>query len=347
MPRAQGGSPKPPTKPTRLPCRFKNIDQGKNHFMSNVNPYELTQSGAMHLQDGDVHQALKDLVVANDAMRRIMEADPSVGNRNFYGITCLNLGSVYQMMQDFESFRDCARTGTNYLEGVLEEQVGLETLFYLASVYLQLGQADEIEENYESAETWYKKAIERQIQVTEQDLDPEASQYAKQTLSQEFLILTGLYQKMQNEEKYLETLERTVDLKMAVAQEFDHPYDWADAAMGEETLAGVIAQKEPVRAEQLFRNAVAILEKQTEIEEDIGDVLIEVYRDFSVFLQQQGRQTEALEYFGKAEQLAATRPASMDAEVGGIIEQALDADGMPLQKADDIRAQLFPDDDEQ
>ena len=315
--------------------------------MSNVNPYELTQSGAMHLQDGDVHQALKDLVVANDAMRKIMEADPSVGNRNFYGITCLNLGSVYQMMQDFESFRDCARTGTNYLEGVLEEQVGLETLFYLASVYLQLGQADEIEENYESAETWYKKAIERQIQVTEQDLDPEASQYAKQTLSQEFLILTGLYQKMQNEEKYLETLERTVDLKMAVAQEFGHPYDWADAAMGEETLASVIAQKEPVRAEQLFRDAVAILEKQTEIEEDIGDVLIQVYKDFSVFLQQQGRQTEALEFFGKAEQLAATRPASMDAEVGGIIEQALDADGMPLQKADDIRAQLFPDDDEQ
>lgn len=315
--------------------------------MSNVNPYELTQSGAMHLQDGDVHQALKDLVVANDAMRKIMDADPSAGNRNFYGITCLNLGSVYQMMQDFESFRDCARTGTNYLEGVLEEQVGLETLFYLASVYLQLGQADEIEENYESAETWYKKAIERQIQVTEQDLDPEASQYAKQTLSQEFLILTGLYQKMQNEEKYLETLERTVDLKMAVAQEFDHPYDWADAAMGEETLAGVIAPREPARAEQLFRDAVAILEKQTGIEEDIGDVLIEVYRDFSVFLQQQGRQTEALEYFGKAEQLAATRPASMDAEVGGIIEQALDADGMPLQKADDIRAQLFPDDDEQ
>ena len=301
----------------------------------------------MHLQDGDVHQALKDLVVANDAMRRIMEADPSVGNRNFYGITCLNLGSVYQMMQDFESFRDCARTGTNYLEGVLEEQVGLETLFYLASVYLQLGQADEIEENYASAETWYKKAIERQIQVTEQDLDPEASQYAKQTLSQEFLILTGLYQKMQNEEKYLETLERTVDLKMAVAQEFDHPYDWADAAMGEETLASVIAQKEPVRAEQLFRDAVAILEKQTEKEEDIGDVLIQVYRDFSVFLQQQDRQTEALEFFGKAEQLAATRPASMDAEVGGIIEQALDSDGMPLQEADDIRAQLFPDDDEQ
>ena len=315
--------------------------------MSNVNPYELTQSGAMHLQDGDVHQALKDLVVANDAMRKIMEADPSVGNRNFYGITCLNLGSVYQMMQDFESFRDCARTGTNYLEGVLEEQVGLETLFYLASVYLQLGQADEIEENYESAETWYKKAIERQIQVTEQDLDPEASQYAKQTLSQEFLILTGLYQKMQNEEKYLETLERTVDLKMAVAQEFDHPYDWADAAMGEETLAGVIAPREPARAEQLFRDAVAILEKQAEKEEDIGDVLIQVYKDFSVFLQQQGRQTEALEFFGKAEQLAATRPASMDAEVGGIIEQALDADGMPLQKADDIRAQLFPDDDEQ
>ena len=301
----------------------------------------------MHLQDGDVHQALKDLVVANDAMRRIMEADPSVGNRNFYGITCLNLGSVYQMMQDFESFRDCARTGTNYLAGVLEEQVGLETLFYLASVYLQLGQADEIEENYESAEAWYKKAIERQIQVTEQDLDPEASQYAKQTLSQEFLILTGLYQKMQYEEKYLETLEHTVELKIAIAQEFDHPYDWADAAMGEETLASVIAQKEPARAEQLFRDAVAILEKQTETEEDIGDVLIQVYRDFSVFLQQQDRQTEALEFFGKAEQLAATRPASMDAEVGGIIEQALDSDGMPLQEADDIRAQLFPDDDEQ
>ncbi|MBQ8924754.1 MAG: hypothetical protein IJ051_00650 [Clostridia bacterium] len=316
--------------------------------MSNhANPYELTQSGAMHMQDGDIHQALKDLVVANDAMRKIMEADPSVGNRNFYGITCLNLGSVYQMMQDFESFRDCARTGTNYLEGVLEEKESLDTLFYLASVYLQLGQADEIEENYESAENWYKKAIERQIRVTEQDLDTEASQYAKQTLSQEFLILTGLYQKMQNEEKYLETLERTVDMKLAIAQEFDHPYDWADAAMGEETLAGVIAQKEPARAEHLFRDAVAILEKQVEKEEDIGDVLIQVYKDFSVFLQQQGRQTEALQYFGKAEQLAATRPASMDAEVGSIIEQALDSDGMPLQAADDLRAQMFPDDDEQ
>ena len=316
--------------------------------MSNhANPYELTQSGAMHMQDGDIHQALKDLVVANDAMRKIMEADPSVGNRNFYGITCLNLGSVYQMMQDFESFRDCARTGTNYLEGVLEEKESLDTLFYLASVYLQLGQADEIEENYESAETWYKKAIERQIRVTEQDLDTEASQYAKQTLSQEFLILTGLYQKMQNDEKYLETLERTVDMKLAIAQEFDHPYDWADAAMGEETLAGVIAGKEPVRAEHLFRDAVAILEKQVEAEPDIGDVLIQVYKDFSVFLQQHDQQAEALEYFGKAEQLAATRPASMDAEVGSIIEQAMDADGMPLREADATRAQLFPDDDEQ
>ena len=316
--------------------------------MSNhANPYELTQSGAMHMQDGDIHQALKDLVVANDAMRKIMEADPSIGNRNFYGITCLNLGSVYQQMQDFESFRDCARTGTNYLEGVLEERESLDTLFYLASVYLQLGQADEIQENYESAENWYKKAIERQIRVIEQDLDQEASQYAKQTLSQEFLILTGLYQKMENEEKYLETLERTVDMKLAIAQEFDHPYDWADAAMGEETLAGVLAGKAPARAEQLFRDAIAILEKQVEKEEDIGDVLIQVCRDFSVFLQQQGRQTEALEFFGKAEQLTATRPASMDAEVGSIIEQALDADGMPLQAADELRAQMFPDDDEQ
>ncbi len=316
--------------------------------MSNhANPYELTQSGAMHMQNGDIHQALKDLVVANDAMRKIMEADPSVGNRNFYGITCLNLGSVYQQMQDFESFRDCARTGTNYLEGVLEERESLDTLFYLATVYLQLGQADEIQENYESAENWYKKAIERQIRVIEQDLDPEASQYAKQTLSQEFLILTGLYQKMENEEKYLETLERTVDMKLAIAQEFDHPYDWADAAMGEETLAGVLAGKAPARAEQLFRDAIAILEKQVEKEEDIGDVLIQVCRDFSVFLQQQGRQTEALEFFGKAEQLTATRPASMDAEVGSIIEQALDADGMPLQAADELRAQMFPDDDEQ
>ena len=314
---------------------------------SNANPYELTQSGAMHMQNGDIHQALKDLVVANDAMRKIMEADPSVGNRNFYGITCLNLGSVYQQMQDFESFRDCARTGTNYLEGVLEERESLDTLFYLASVYLQLGQADEIEEHFEDAEGWYKKAIERQIRVTEQDLDPEASQYAKQTLSQEFLILTSLYQKMQNEEKYLETLERTVDMKLAIAQEFDHPYDWADAAMGEETLAGVLAGKAPARAEQLFRDAIAILEKQVEKEEDIGDVLIQVCRDFSVFLQQQGRQTEALEFFGKAEQLTATRPASMDAEVGSIIEQALDADGMPLQAADELRAQMFPDDDEQ
>ena len=316
--------------------------------MSNhANPYELTQSGAMHMQNGDIHQALKDLVVANDSMRKIMEADPSVGNRNFYGITCLNLGSVYQQMQDFESFRDCARTGTNYLEEVLKERESLDTLFYLASVYLQLGQADEIQENYESAENWYRKAIDRQIRVTEQDLDPEASQYAKQTLSQEFLILTGLYQKMQNEEKYLETLERTVDMKLAIAQEFGHPYDWADAAMGEETLAGVIAQREPARAEHLFRDAVAILEKQVEQEEDIGDVLIQVCRDFSVFLQQQGRQTEALEYFGKADQLAAKRLGSRDANVADVIEQAMDADGMPLREADATRAQLFPDDDEQ
>lgn len=313
---------------------------------TNVNPLELTQSGAMHLQDGDLHQALKDLVVANDAMKKILDADPSVANRNFYGITCLNLGSVYQMMQDFESFRECARTGTSFLEDVLKEQVSLETLFYLASVYLQLGQSDELEGNYESAELWYKKAIERQIQVTEQELDAEASQYAKQTLSQEFLILTGLYQKMEEPEKYLETLEHTVDLKIALAQEFGHPFDWADAAMGEETLAGVLAQKDPVRAEHLFRDAVAILEKQVEREEDIGDVLLQVYRDFSVFLQQHDQQTEALEYFGKAEQLASTRPASMDAEVGSIIEQAMDADGMPLQEADNVRAQLFPDDDE-
>ena len=313
----------------------------------NANPYELTQSGAMHLQDGDIHQALKDLVVANDAMRKIMEADPSVGNRNFYGITCLNLGSVYQMMQDFESFRDCARTGTNYLEEVLEEQESLDTLFYLASVYLQLGQADEIEENFAAAENWYKKAIERQIRVTEQELDEEASQYAKQTLSQEFLILTGLYQKMQNEEKYLETLEHTVDLKLAVAQEFDHPFDWADAAMGEDTLAGAIAQREPARAEHLFRDAVAILEKQVEREADIGDVLIQVYRDFSVFLQQHDQMTEALEFFGKADQLAAQRLGSRDAEVADVIEQAYGTEGMPLQEADDIRAQLFPDDDEQ
>ena len=152
---------------------------------------------------------------------------------------------------------------------------------------------------------------------------------------------------MEKEAEYLETLERTVDMKLAIAQEFDHPYDWADAAMGEETLAGVIAGKEPVRAEHLFRDAVAILEKQVEAEPDIGDVLIQVYKDFSVFLQQQGRQTEALEFFGKAEQLTATRPASMDAEVGSIIEQALDADGMPLQAADELRAQMFPDDDEQ
>ena len=326
---------------------------------SNANPYELTQSGAMHMQNGDIHQALKDLVVANDAMRKIMEADPSIGNRNFYGITCLNLGSVYQQMQDFESFRDCARTGTNYLEGVLEERESLDTLFYLASVYLQLGQADEIEEHFEDAEGWYKKAIERQIRVTEQDLDPEASQYAKQTLSQEFLILTGLYQKMQNEEKYLETLERTVDMKLAIAlertvdmklaiaQEFDHPYDWADAAMGEETLAGVIAQRDPARAEHLFRDAVAILEKQVEKEEDIGDVLIQVYKDFSVFLQQHDQMTEALEYFGKADQLAAKRLGSRDANVANVIEQAYDAEGMPLQAADDLRAQMFPDDDEQ
>lgn len=308
-------------------------------------PFELTQSGARHLQDGDVHQALKDLVVANDKMSKVVDRDPSTENLNFYGITCLNLASVYQMIQDYESFRDCARTGTSILERVLVERVSLETLFYLASVYLQLGQVDELEEKYESAEEYYKKAIARQVQVTEQELDAEASQYAKQTLSQEFLILTGLYQKMENEEKYLESLERTVELKMAIAEEFDHPYDWADAAMGEETLAGVLAPKAPDRAEHLYRDAIAILEKQSKAEEDIGDVLIQVYRDFSVFLQQRDRQPEALEYFAKAETLAATRPASMDAEVGGIIEDAFRSEGMPLQDADRTRAELFPDDE--
>ncbi|MBQ8062503.1 MAG: hypothetical protein IJ720_02470 [Clostridia bacterium] len=309
-------------------------------------PFELTQSGAKHLQDGDVHQALKDLVVANDKMSKLVDQDPSTENLNFYGITCLNLASVYQMIQDFESFRECARTGTNILERVLKERVSLETLFYLASVYLQLGQVDELEEKYESAEEYYKKAIERQVQVTEQELDAEASQYAKQTLSQEFLILTGLYQKMEDETKYLESLEHTVDLKMAIAEEFGHPYDWADAAMGEETLAGVIAAKAPDRAEHLFGDAVAILEKQVEAEEDIADVLIQVYRDFSVFLQQRDRQQEALEYFAKAESLAATRPAASDAEVGSIIEDAFLSEDMPLQEADLTRAQLFPEDDE-
>lgn len=308
-------------------------------------PFELTQSGARHLQEGDVHQALKDLVVANDKMSKLVDQDPSTENLNFYGITCLNLASVYQMIQDYESFRECARTGTSILERVLAERVSLETLFYLASVYLQLGQVDELEEKYESAEEYYKKAIARQVQVTEQELDAEASQYAKQTLSQEFLILTGLYQKMENEEKYLESLERTVELKMAIAEEFDHPYDWADAAMGEETLAGVLAPKAPDRAEHLYRDAIAILEKQSKAEEDIGDVLIQVYRDFSVFLQQRDRQPEALEYFAKAETLATTHPASMDAEVGGIIEEAFRSEGMPLQDADRTRAELFPDDE--
>ena len=66
-----------------------------------------------------------------------------------------------------------------------------------------------------------------------------------------------------------------------------------------------------------------------------------------MFLQQQGRQTEALEYFGKADQLAAKRLGSRDANVADVIEQAYDAEGMPLQAADDLRAQMFPDDDEQ
>lgn len=308
-------------------------------------PFELTQSGAMHLQNGDVHQALKDLVVANDQMAKLVAKDPSPQNRNFYGITCLNLASVYQMMQDAESFRECARTGVKILEEVLPEMDGLQTLFYLASVYLQLGQVDELEENYESAEENYKKAIGYQIRVTEQDLDDEARQYAKQTLSQEFLILTGLYQRMDNMEKYLESLEHTVEMKVAIAEEFDHPYDWADAAMGENTLAGVISATDPTRAEHLYRDAVAILEKQSEVEEDIRDVLVQVYKDFSVFLQQHDQMTEALEYFGKADTLAKERQGSLDADVADIIEQSFDADGMPLQEADATRAQLFPEEE--
>ena len=305
--------------------------------------FELTQSGAQHLQDGDVHQALKDLVVATDKMNKVIAEDPSVENRNFYGITCRNLGSVYQMLQDFESFRDCSRTGLRVLEEVLEERESLETLFYLASVNLQLGQVSEIEENYEDAEAYYKKAIGYQTRVTEQDLDPEASQYAKQTLSQEFLMLTGVYQKMQDEAKYLASLEHTVALKHAVAEEFDHPFDWADAAMGEDTLAGSIAAKAPEQAEELFRDAVTILEKQVEREDDIGDVLVQVWRDFSVFLQQQDRQTEALEYFTKAENLAKERQGSLDADVAGIIENAYGAEDPGLEGAEQLRAELFPD----
>lgn len=305
--------------------------------------FELTQSGAQHLQDGDVHQALKDLVVANDKMNKVVAEDPSVENRNFYGITCLNLGSVYQMIQDYESFRECSRTGLRVLEEVLEERESLETLFYLASVNLQLGQVDEIEEDYESAESFYKKAIGYQTRVAEQDLDPEASQYAKQTLSQEFLMLTGIYQKKQDEAKYIEALEHTVELKLAVAEEFDHPFDWADAAMGEDTLAAALAAKSPERAEHLLRDAVAILEKQAEREDDVGDVLVQVYRDFSVFLQQRGQQTEALEYFAKAENLAKDRQGSLDADVASIIENAYDMEDPSLEEAERTRAELFPE----
>lgn len=306
---------------------------------------ELTQSGAQHLQNGDVHQALKDLVVAHDRMTKAVREDPSVEKRGFFGITCLNLALVYQMMQDFESFREYVRAGIGVLEELLPERETMETLLYLASMNLQLGQVEETEGNLEEAETAYRKAIDYQSRVAARAEDPDAKEYALQTLSQEHLILTGLYQKMEDEERYLAELERTVDAKLDLAEQFDTPYNRADAAMGQATLAGVLAQKAPVRAEELFRTSVATLEQQTEVEADIGDVLVQVWRDFSVFLQQQGREEEALTFFGKAEDLAKARQGSLDAEVGSVIENAALAGDLSLQDADRTREQLFPDDE--
>ena len=311
---------------------------------SNANPLELTQSGGQHLQDGDVHQALKDFVVAHDAMARTIREDPSPENRSFYGITCLNLALVYQLMQDYESFREYARTGTNALEEVLPERETMESLLYLASMNLQLGQVEEVTENPAEAEEYYKKCIAYQTRVVELAPDPDAKEYAMQTLSQEYLLLTALYQKLGEEEKYLATLEKTVEKKIALAEEFVTPYNWADAAMGKETLANVIAPKAPVRAEELFREAVSILETQAEAEPDIGDVLVQVWRDFSVFLQQQGRQEEALEFFGKAEELSIARQGSLDADVASVIENAYRNGDPTLEAADRTRAELFPDD---
>ena len=314
--------------------------------MEPVTPLELTQSGAQHLQDGDVHQALKDLVVANEKMKTLLTEDFSVENRSFYGITCLNLALVYQMMQDFETFREHARVGIRVLEDVLPERETMETLLYLASMSLQMAQVEETEGDPEAAELWYRKTIDYQTRVVELAEDPDAKEYAMQTLSQEYLLLTALYQKKEDEENYLATLEQTVAQKEALAEAFPTPYNRADAAMGRETLAGVLSLKAPVRAENLFREAIDILEQQTAIEPDIGDVLVQVWRDFSVFLQQQGRSEEALEFFGKAEELAMSRQGSLDAVVGGYFEDAALAGDPSLQEADRLRAQLFPDDAE-
>ena len=178
--------------------------------MSNALALELTQSGAQHLQNGNVHQALKDLIVAHDKMTKAVREDPSPDNRGFYGITCLNLALVYQMMQDFESFREFVRAGIGVLEELLPERETMETLLYLASMNLQLGQVEETEENYADAEAAYLKAISYQTRVAELVEDPDAKEYALQTLSQEKLLLTALYQKMADEEKYIAALEETV-----------------------------------------------------------------------------------------------------------------------------------------
>ena len=314
--------------------------------MDPFTPLELTQSGAQHLQNGDLHQALKDLIVANDKMKKLVAEDFSVENRSFYGITCLNLALVYQMMQDFETFREYVRVGIRVLEDVLPERETMETLLYLASMSLQTGQVEETEGDLQVAEDWYRKAIDYQTRVVDLAEDPDAKEYAMQTLSQEYLMLTALYQKKEDEENYLATLEQTVAQKESLADAFPTPYNRADAAMGKETLAGVLGAKAPARAEVLFREAVNVLEQQAAIEPDIGDVLVQVYRDFSVFLQQQGQSEEALEFFGKAEELAISRQGSRDAEVGSYLENAIFSEDPSLQEADRTRAQLFPEDDE-
>lgn len=312
---------------------------------NNALALELTQSGAQHLQNGDVHQALKDLIVAHDKMTKAVREDPSPDNRGFFGITCLNLALVYQMMQDFESFREYVRAGIGVLEELLPERETMETLLYLASMNLQLGQVEETEGNFAEAEAPYLKAIDYQTRVAELAADPDAKEYALQTLSQEYLLLTALYQKLEDEEKYLSTLEKTVEQKLSLAEQFDTPYNRADAAMGKSTLASVLGKKAPVRSDQLFREAVAELEQAAEEEADIGDVLVQVYRDFSVFLQQHGKTEEGVEFFGKAEELAKARQGSLDANVADVIDQAFLSEGMPLQEADQTRAELFPDDE--
>lgn len=316
--------------------------------MAKKTELELTREAEEFLKKDDLHHAIQNLVLANDQQKVKADADPSVENRYFYGITFLNLAAAYKMLEDSQSYKDYARSGISVLEKVKPEADKAELWFYLSSVYQQLGSLSELEGDLEAAEDYYLHAVENQKGVIRYEKDsgnPEAICFTKQALAQQYIMLTGLYQQMEQADKYKEMLGAAVRMKEEIAEEFDTPYNRADFALGQVTMAAFLAESAPVRAEELYRDSIAVLERETFENgvEEVADVLVEIYKEFSLFLQKKGDLREATTYYGKYTELEATRKGALDAEVADIITNAYGAEDPGLQNADRTREELFPE----